>query len=111
MRRLLLLALMGMALSKLYFGSLVPPELRIIRKPYELARVVSRSRWLGILAVETAVGVFVFRGHWCSLLRSLSLTARAGGARNRASVGLARSWANLRSRRPGAQPSGSDASR
>jgi hypothetical protein len=28
MRRLLLLALMGMALSKLYFGSFVPPELR-----------------------------------------------------------------------------------
>jgi hypothetical protein len=38
MRRLLLVALMGMALSKVYFGSFVPPELRFKAQGFDMLK-------------------------------------------------------------------------
>ena len=49
MRKLLLLALMGMALSKAYFGSVVPPELRIKAPGFDILKDganASKGRWL-----------------------------------------------------------------
>ena len=48
MRKPLLLALMGMALSKAYFGSLVPPELRINAPGFDILKDGAKApkpRW------------------------------------------------------------------
>src|SRR5438270_7483725 len=48
MRRLLLLGLMGMVLSKLYFGSFVPPELQIKAPGFNIGKdgaTARKPRW------------------------------------------------------------------
>jgi hypothetical protein len=48
MRKLLLLALTGMALSKLYFGTFVPPELKLKAPGFDLMKdgaYARKARW------------------------------------------------------------------
>jgi len=44
MRRLLLLALVGMGLSKMYFGSFVPPNLKLNAPGFDILRGNSKAR-------------------------------------------------------------------
>ena len=44
MRRLLLLALVGMGLSKMYFGSFVPPNLKLNAPGFDILRGNSNAR-------------------------------------------------------------------
>ena len=48
MRKLLLLALTGMALSKMHFGSIVPPELKFRAPGFDISRnqaEAPKPRW------------------------------------------------------------------